>query len=96
MTIEKEVTDDKIIIKLDGWLDAKSAPDLNAMLDEIASDEKQLVLDLKKLVYISSAGIRQIVYGYKKMNGNFLLMNVQESIMDILSAIGLDKKIPVK
>ena len=96
MTIEKEVTDDKIIIKLDGWLDAKSAPELNAMLDEIASDEKQLVLDLKKLVYISSAGIRQIVYGYKKMNGNFLLMNVQESIMDILSAIGLDKKIPVK
>ena len=96
MTIEKKVTDDQIIIKLDGWLDAKSAPDLNAMLDEIVSDEKQLVLDLKKLVYISSAGIRQIVYGYKKMNGNFLLMNVQESIMDILSAIGIDKKIPVK
>ena len=96
MTMEKKVTDDQIIIKLDGWLDAKSAPDLNAMLDEIVSDEKQLVLDLKKLVYISSAGIRQIVYGYKKMNGNFLLMNVQESIMNILSAIGLDKKIPVK
>ena len=96
MTIEKKVTDDQIIISLDGWLDAKSAPDLNAQLEQIDSYEKQLVLDLKKLVYISSAGVRQIVYGYKKMNGNFLLMNVQESIMDILSAIGLDKKIPIK
>lgn len=96
MTIDKTVSDKEIILKLKGWLDAKTAPELGKIIEEIESAEKTLVLDLSELEYISSAGTRQIIYGYKKMGGKFLLKNVQESIMGILTAIGLDKKIPIE
>ena len=96
MTIEKTVTDNEIILKLDGWLDTESAPELNAELEAFDSDDKKLVFDMEKLEYISSSGIRQIIFGYKKMNGYFLLKNVPESIMKILKDTGLDKKIDIE
>ncbi len=96
MTIEKTITDKEIIVKIGGWLDAKTAPELYDAIFGIEPEGKVMVFDLEDLEYISSAGIRQIMYGYKKMNGDFLLKNVRDSIIDILKSIGLDKKIKIQ
>ena len=81
MTIEKKITENEAELKLTGWLDTQSTPMLEEALDGLGSDITDLTLDFADLEYVSSAGLRQIVAAYKKMNGALTLKNVSEEIM---------------
>lgn len=50
-----------------------------------------MVIDLEKLKYISSAGVRVILYAYKvmKKQGSMVLKIVPQPIMDVFSVVGL-------
>ena len=93
MTIEKEVSGSCATLTLNGWMDTENAPQLAVAVDALAPDVESLVLDMAGLEYMSSAGIRQIIATYKRMNGAMTLKNVQPVIMDVLSTLGLDKKL---
>ncbi len=93
MTIEKEVNGSCTTLILKGWMDTENAPQLAIEVDALAPDVKSLVLDMAGLEYMSSAGIRQVIATYKRMNGEMTLKNVQPVIMDVLSTLGLDKKL---
>ncbi len=45
---------------------------------------------MENLQYISSAGIRQLVTIYKKMNGQLLIKNASFELMDIFRSAGMD------
>lgn len=95
MTIEQSNENGKITVKLDGWLDHESSPELGKEIDAIAS-AKELVLDLGKVEYISSAGIRMLVSAHRKakvLDAEFSIINVNSEVMSILSMTGLDKKL---
>ena len=81
---------------LEGWLDTRSAPELAAVLDEMAPDIEYLILDMAKTEYISSAGIRQIVVAYKQMHGNLTLKHVPPEVMKVLNMSGVSKKIHIE
>ncbi|MBO7297164.1 MAG: STAS domain-containing protein, partial [Clostridia bacterium] len=51
---------------------------------------KNLVLDMKKLEYISSAGLRVLLAAQKKMLkiGSMKLINVCEDVMEVLEMTG--------
>lgn len=74
-----------------GKLDTATSPQLQAAIDENISGVTDLTFDLKKLVYLSSAGLRVLMSAQKTMNkqGNMRLSNVNEDIMDILDMTGL-------
>jgi anti-anti-sigma factor len=96
MTIEKTMDGDTAILHLDGWLDTQNAPLLAEALNGLDDGVKKLVLDMKKLEYISSAGIRQIVTAYKEMNGALTLKNLPTEVASVLHMTGLDKKLPIE
>lgn len=96
MTIDKISTDDEVILKLNGWLDTQSSEQFHEAIDSLDEDGKKLVLELSELEYISSAGIRLLVYAHKKTGGNLSLKNVQSSVMDVLSATGITKKLKIE
>lgn len=96
MTIRKEMNGSAAVLYLEGWIDTGSAPDLARTLDELDEDVRQLVLDLAKLEYISSAGIRQFVAAYKQMNGALTLRNVTPDVSAVLHMTGLDKKLSIE
>ena len=52
-----------------------------------------MVIDMEKLQYVSSAGIRQLVAIYKKMNGQLVIKNTSEELMDIFHITGIDRMI---
>lgn len=74
-----------------GKLDTATSPQLQAAINENISGVTDLTFDLKKLAYLSSAGLRVLMSSQKTMNkqGNMRLSNVNEDIMDILDMTGL-------
>ena len=96
MKIEKSVKGDTLTLVLEGWLDTRTAPELDAALSDTPEDIKAIVFDCSGLEYISSAGIRQIVAAHKRVNGNFTLKNVSAEIMDVLNMTGLSKRLNIE
>ena len=96
MTVEKNVCENAAEMKLIGWLDTQTAPELDAEIKALGEEITSLTLDFEKLEYISSAGLRLIVAAYKKMNGALTIRNVSGEIMSVIKMTGLDKRIDIK
>ncbi|MDR2509199.1 MAG: STAS domain-containing protein [Spirochaetaceae bacterium] len=55
-------------ITLEGRLDAESAHEFEALFHHLEPIIKEVILDLSKLTYISSMGLRAILQAYKSLN----------------------------
>ncbi|MBQ2829840.1 MAG: STAS domain-containing protein [Oscillospiraceae bacterium] len=90
MTIEKNLNGKTLEIKLSGYLDSGTAPDLEAVLSETLAGLQSLVLDLEELEYVSSAGLRVILNAQKEMSaqGQMKLIHVNETIMEVFDITG--------
>lgn len=90
MTIEIKRNAPTTLIALGGRLDTTTAPALDKMIREDIADNEHLVLDLKGLEYLSSAGLRVLLGAQKKIkqNGSMKLINVREAVMEVLEMTG--------
>lgn len=90
MTIEIKKTAEETIIEVVGRLDTVTAPALDKTIQEDVCDAKILVLDVKGMEYISSAGLRVLLSAQKKMqkNGSMKLINVCEEVMEVFEMTG--------
>ena len=90
MVINVEKINEKVIMKIEGRLDTITAPQLQNEINSISSDVKELVLDMEKLEYVSSAGLRVILLAQKKMArlGSLKLVSVCETIMEVFEITG--------
>ena len=90
MNIEVKKNPNETIIEVAGRLDTTTAPALDKTINDNINDTINLVLDLKELQYISSAGLRVLLSAQKKMQqiGSMTVKNVREEIMDIFEMTG--------
>lgn len=94
MDIKKIKENDSTIYVLDGRMDTQSSPDIQLKFEEgLNQGEKRIILDMSKVQYLSSAGLRVILWLQKKLvaldNNNFLtLINVDDEIYEILEMTG--------
>ena len=90
MTIEIKRTAEETIIELVGRLDTTTAPALDKTISNDVEGTKKLVLDFKRLEYISSAGLRVLLAAQKKMqkNGSMKVINVCEEVMEVFEMTG--------
>ena len=90
MTIEIKRNAEETIIELVGRLDTTTAPALDKTINEDIGDTKNLVLDIKRLEYISSAGLRVLLSAQKKLQkiGSMKVINVCEAVMDVFEMTG--------
>ena len=90
MTIQIKRNADVTTIELVGRLDTTTAPALDKTVNEDVADAKNLVLDLKGLEYISSAGLRVLLSAQKKMQkiGSMKVKNVCEEVMEVFEMTG--------
>ena len=88
LTIKKETKDGVITLALEGRLDTNTAPELEGELKDVNSGD--LVFDLAKLDYISSAGLRVFLSVQKRIKsaGSMKLINVIEDVMEIFEVTG--------
>ena len=90
MTIEIKKNAAETIIQIVGRLDTITAPALDKTINEELGDTKNLILDMKNLEYISSAGLRVLLGAQKKMQkiGSMKVVNVCEEVMDVFEMTG--------
>ena len=90
MTIEIKRNAEETIIELVGRLDTTTAPALDKTINEDIEDAKNLVLNVKGLEYISSAGLRVLLSAQKRMQkiGSMKVINVCEAVMEVFEMTG--------
>ena len=88
MTIEIKRNAEETIIELVGRLDTTTAPVLDKTINEDIGDTNNLVLNVKGLEYISSAGLRVLLGAQKKMKGAMKLTAVCELVMEVFEMTG--------
>ena len=90
MTIEIKKNQEETIIEIVGRLDTITAPALDKTINEDIGDTKNLVLDVKGMEYISSAGLRVLLAAQKKMQkvGSMKVVNVCEDVMEVFEMSG--------
>jgi anti-sigma B factor antagonist len=90
MTIEIKRNAEETVIELAGRLDTITAPALDKTISDDIGDTKNLVLNLKNLEYISSAGLRVLLSAQKKMQkiGSMKVTNVCEEVMEVFEMTG--------
>ncbi|MGN0596314.1 MAG: STAS domain-containing protein [Ruminiclostridium sp.] len=90
MNIITEKNNDLLTIALEGELDALSAPLLDKEINDKLGDCNEIVFDMEKLEYISSAGLRVLLTTQKLMNdrGSMKLKNVADAVMDVFDITG--------
>ncbi len=90
MTIEIKKSVDELVLEITGRLDTITAPALDKTIYENLGDMKSLILDFKRLEYISSAGLRVLLGAQKKMQqiGAMKVINVCEEVMEVFEMTG--------
>ena len=90
MTIEIKKNATETIIEIVGRLDTITAPALDKTINEDIGDTKNLVLDVKGMEYISSAGLRVLLSAQKKMQkiGSMKVKGVCEDVMEVFEMTG--------
>ena len=90
MTIDIKKNDQETIIEIVGRLDTVTAPALDKTINEDIGDTKNLVLDVKGMEYISSAGLRVLLAAQKKMQkiGSMKVTGVCEDVMEVFEMTG--------
>lgn len=90
MNIEKTLNGTQLVVALEGRLDTNTAPELEESLKESLNGVTELVLDLKNLEYISSAGLRVLLSAQKIMNkqGSMKVTGANSVVMEVFEVTG--------
>jgi anti-sigma B factor antagonist len=97
MSLELKSTEMKrvLLIEVGGRVDSTTADRLGDVLKEAVDNGKtQIVLDLSKVEYMSSAGLRELVSAQKKLRngrGDLRLAALSERVQEVLALAGLDE-----
>jgi anti-anti-sigma factor len=80
------------LLSITGRMDAVTAPEIEKVLSALVDGgEKKLVLDLKDLEYISSAGLRTLLALAKRLKtkqGNLVFANLQGHVAEVFKIAG--------
>ena len=90
MNIEQKRSGSALTIAPEGYLDTTTTPELRAVLETALAGVKELTFDFEKLEYISSSGLRLLLYAQKVMNeqGTMKVIHANSVILEIFEVTG--------
>ena len=92
MTINVERDFELVTLEITGRIDTTTAPNLEAVVNELSEDTKELIFDMAGVEYISSAGIRVLLGAYKRINSRKGAMRIEkanEQVYEVFEMTGL-------
>jgi anti-anti-sigma factor len=99
MNIETRKVYDVLVVDMSGRLDTHSSGDAGDRMVKIAQgDDKRVLLNLEKLDYVSSAGLRVILRGAKLLQnslGELKICNAKGNVKSVLETSGFDSLIKI-
>ncbi len=90
LNIVSDLNGSNLSISLEGRLDTNTSPQLEEKLKASIDNVTELVFDIEKLQYISSAGLRVLLSAQKIMNkqGSMVVKNSSEEVREIFDVTG--------
>jgi anti-anti-sigma factor len=92
MKIEGKKENGRIIVSVEGRMDAVSAPDFDRKCEEwIAEGESVFIVDFGGLEYISSAGLRSLLILGKKLSakkGKVVIAALKDVVKEVFAISG--------
>ena len=90
MQINYNKESEKLTVAPEGRLDTATALEFEKALSELLNGVSDLVLDMKKVTYVSSAGLRVLLKLQKIMfnQGKMKLIGVNDTVMEVLEITG--------
>jgi anti-anti-sigma factor len=99
MEITVKTTNGVKVLAFEGRLDTQTSTDAQMQLTQlIEGGETKILLNLEKLDYISSAGLRVLLAAAKQLkttNGELRLCNLNEVILEVFAISGFDMILPI-
>ena len=95
-TTKVHIDDGVVTIRLTGELDSRSAPALNEVIVEATGGPvRRLVLLAEDLTYMSSAGLRCLVFAHQKLGRGveIVLVATQPAVAETISMTGFDRSV---
>jgi anti-anti-sigma factor len=81
-------------LKLNGYIDAANAAEVENLLIGVVAQYDNLLLDMGKLEYVSSAGLRAFKHAYMDLHrksGSLTAKNVSKSVMEVFELTGFTR-----
>lgn len=97
MQIHEEQHNGVLVLRIDSQIDSVTGPNLEERLDVLISQgQSHLVLDLSKVPYISSAGLRVLSVGLKAIRasekgGELCLANMSDTVAHAFRISGFNQ-----
>lgn len=95
LQIKLEEIEGRLILRLDGRLDASSSPILERKLGGLIDEKyRHLLLDFTDVDYLSSAGMRVLLSASKRLKekkGILLVFSANEDVAEIIRMAGFEK-----
>ena len=100
MIFKKIQKNEEVTCIIDGRIDTQSSPDLQIEFEKILDEEvKKFTLDFKKVNYLSSAGLRVILWLQKKVSaidgGTVKVINANDEVYEVFDMTGFTDFLPV-
>jgi anti-sigma B factor antagonist len=91
MEINVTRTDAATVIAIGFDVDAKTAPGLQEQILPLIAGDRPLILDMSRVTYMSSAGLRVLLTTYRQAvssNTRLVLSGLSEELREMMSATG--------
>ncbi len=91
MEINVKTIEDVTVVEIAGEIDGKTAPEAQKTILPLAAETKKIMLELSKVEYMSSAGLRMLLMLYRQIvsgDEQIILVGVPELIQDVMSHTG--------
>lgn len=99
MEAQVEEKGDVIVVRVEGRLDAASAPQLEKQINSIIdSGHFKLLLNFSALDYLSSAGMRLMLSVSKKLKnleGKLVACSLNDDVMEVIKMAGFNQVIEI-
>ncbi len=90
MTVNTYENGDTVTIAVEGRLNTQTAEEFGNEVKKTIDSAQNLVFDFEKVEYISSSGLRVLLFAQKEINkrGKMKIINVSEEVYEVMKAVG--------
>lgn len=91
LNVKKKTTGDTLNLWVEGEINTNTVKDFEVHLGDNLVEIEHLIIDLEKLVFISSAGLRALLSAAKIMDakkGTMVVKNPQPSVQEVFDITG--------
>jgi len=91
-SVSQSASGDVAVVVISGRVDSLSAVTLESELTKVMKNHKKIVLDMKNVEYVSSAGVRtimKVLQSTQKSGGGLKLASLSNTVKEVLENVGM-------